>query len=165
MPSDTRIEPQGSRAKVGDEMEADRRERPAALQEQHADGPGASVQEAPHTIVKLRAAVDAAVSPGVACRPNRPLRRWKAPMPHGIADLMTNGPDNLALQQYLRRFDERQGRFEDAMQDLRVRMSSIEAQVTALRADMTHVLHRMDRMDERLLRIERRPDLADAPAG
>jgi len=76
---------------------------------------------------------------------------------------MTEGPDNLVLQ-YLRRFDERQARFENDMQDLKVRMSSIESQLTTLRTDVTHVLHRMDRMDERLLRIERRLDLADAPS-
>jgi len=76
---------------------------------------------------------------------------------------MSEAPDNLILQ-YLRRFDERQARFENDMQDLKVRMSSIEAQLTTLRIDVTHVLHRMDRMDERLLRIERRLDLADAPS-
>jgi hypothetical protein len=74
---------------------------------------------------------------------------------------MTDAPGNLVLQ-YLRRFDERQARFEDGVQDLKVRMSSIEQQLTTLRADVTHVLHRMDRMDERLLRIDRRLDLVDA---
>lgn len=74
---------------------------------------------------------------------------------------MTEGPENIVLQD-LRGFDERQARFEDGMQDLKARVSSIEGQVTALRADTTHVLHRIDRMDERLLRIERRLDRVEA---
>ena len=65
---------------------------------------------------------------------------------------MTEGPDNIVLQDS-RRFDERQARFEDGMQDLKPRLRSIEGQVTALRADTTHVLHRIDRMGERVLRI------------
>ena len=48
------------------------------------------------------------------------------------------------------------------MQDLKARMSSNDAQFTALRAFMTHIMHRIDRMDERLLRIERRLDLVEA---
>jgi hypothetical protein len=74
---------------------------------------------------------------------------------------MTDAPDNLVLQ-YLRRFDERQTRFQDGLQDLKVRMGSIEQQLTTLRTDVTHVLHLMDRMDECLLRIERRLDLVDS---
>ena len=73
---------------------------------------------------------------------------------------MVEEPDNLILQ-YLRRFDARLARLEEDMQDVKVRLGSIESQLTTLRVDMTQSLHRLDKMDERLLRIERRSGLAE----
>ena len=75
--------------------------------------------------------------------------------------LMAEEPGNLILQ-YLRRFDARLARLEDEMLDVKMRLSSIESQLTGLRVDVTHVLHRLDKTDERLLRIERRLDLVEA---
>lgn len=81
---------------------------------------------------------------------------------------MVEEPGNLILQ-YLRRFDARLARLEDDMLDVKMRLSSIESQIVGLhnemahvRGDVVHVLHRLDRTDERLLRIERRLDLVEA---
>ena len=80
---------------------------------------------------------------------------------------MAEKPDSLILQ-YLRRFDARLARLEDDMQDVKVRLGSIESQIVGLhtemshvRGDVVHVLHRLDKTDERLLRIERRLDLVE----
>ena len=57
----------------------------------------------------------------------------------------------------LRKLDERTERMAEDLHDLKVRMSSVAANVAAMN-------RRMDRFDERLDRIERRLQLADAPA-
>jgi chromosome segregation ATPase len=58
----------------------------------------------------------------------------------------------------LRKLDERTERMAEDLHDLKVRMSSIEANIAAMNG-------RMDRFDARLERIDRRLELADAPAG
>jgi chromosome segregation ATPase len=57
----------------------------------------------------------------------------------------------------LRRIDERTERMAEDLHDLKVRMSSVEANLAAMN-------RRMDRFESRLERIERRLELADAPA-
>jgi uncharacterized protein YceH (UPF0502 family) len=48
--------------------------------------------------------------------------------------------------------------------NLKVRMSGLEAEAGHVRLGLAEVNSRLDRLDERVARIERRLDLADAPA-
>jgi uncharacterized protein YutD len=48
--------------------------------------------------------------------------------------------------------------------NLKVRMSGLEAEARYVRLGLAEVNSRLDRLDERVARIERRLDLADAPA-
>jgi uncharacterized protein YutD len=48
--------------------------------------------------------------------------------------------------------------------NLKVRMSGLEAEAGYVRLGLAEVNSRLDRLDERVARIERRLDLADAPA-
>ena len=57
----------------------------------------------------------------------------------------------------LRRIDERTERMAEDLHDLKVRMSSVEANLAAMNRPM-------DRFESRLERIERRLELSDAPA-
>jgi predicted nucleic acid-binding Zn-ribbon protein len=68
---------------------------------------------------------------------------------------MSDEPDNLVLR-YLRRIDERTGRLETDMQDVKERLSSLSLQVTLARGDITRLEQRMDRGEERFDRIEKR---------
>jgi regulator of replication initiation timing len=45
--------------------------------------------------------------------------------------------------------------------DLKMRMASVEDHLSGLTVSMTHVTSRLDRLDERVARIERRLDLRD----
>jgi septal ring factor EnvC (AmiA/AmiB activator) len=56
----------------------------------------------------------------------------------------------------LRRTDERTEHMAEDLHDLKVRLSSVEANLIAMN-------RRMDRFETRLERIERRPELTDAP--
>jgi predicted nucleic acid-binding Zn-ribbon protein len=67
---------------------------------------------------------------------------------------MTEETENIVLE-LLRRVRGSQERSEADLSDLKLRMSAVEIQVSALNS-------RFDRFDERLTRIERRLDLADA---
>ena len=67
---------------------------------------------------------------------------------------MTEETENIVLE-LLRRVRNSQERSEADLSDLKLRMSAVEIQVAALNS-------RFDRFDERLTRIERRLDLADA---
>ncbi|HAO32909.1 MAG TPA: hypothetical protein PLP22_13740 [Candidatus Competibacter sp.] len=76
---------------------------------------------------------------------------------------------NLTLE-HLRRFNQKQDRTLQLIEDLRDRVSSLEIQssgigreLAGLRGDFARLEHRVDRMDQRLDRIERRLDLTDAP--
>ena len=51
------------------------------------------------------------------------------------------------------------------VQDLKTRMSANEDHLSGLTVSMAHVTSRLDRMDERLGRIERRLDLRDESEG
>ena len=67
---------------------------------------------------------------------------------------MAKEPDNLTLK-LLRRLDEKTDRLLDDMHDLKVR-------ITAVEEGLAGVHRRMDRLDERLERVERRLDLTEA---
>jgi predicted nucleic acid-binding Zn-ribbon protein len=74
---------------------------------------------------------------------------------------MSDEPDNVVLH-YLRRIDERTERLEGDMKDMKTRLTSVEEQVSLLRSDVVHVQHRLDKVEDRLGRIEKRLDLIDA---
>lgn len=67
---------------------------------------------------------------------------------------MAKEPDNLTLK-LLRRLDEKTGRLLDDMHDLKVCITVVEE-------GLAGVYRRMDRLDERLERVERRLDLTEA---
>jgi hypothetical protein len=68
---------------------------------------------------------------------------------------MAEKPENLLLE-YMRPFDARQARFEDALRDMSARLSSIEGYLATM--------HEIESLKARVDRIERRLDLADAPS-
>ena len=74
---------------------------------------------------------------------------------------MSDEPDSIVLR-YLRRIDERTERLEADMKDMKTRLTSVEEQVSLLRSDTVHVQHRLDRVEDRLGRIEKRLDLIHA---
>ena len=67
---------------------------------------------------------------------------------------MAEEPDNIVLV-LLRRIDERTERMAEDLQDLKVR-------VTAVEEGLAGVNRRLDRLDARVERIERRLELTDA---
>ncbi len=70
---------------------------------------------------------------------------------------MADEPDNLVLV-YLRRLDEKVDRLIDDVQDLKVRMTHVEE-------GLAGVNRRLDRLEVRVERIERRLDLVVVPEG
>jgi len=67
---------------------------------------------------------------------------------------MANEPDNVVLV-LLRKIDERTAWMADDLQDLKVRVTSVEE-------GLAGVNRRLDRLDTRVDRIERRLELTDA---
>jgi len=70
---------------------------------------------------------------------------------------MTEGPDNLVLQ-LLCKMDAKLDRVMDDVQDLKVRMTHVEE-------GLAGVNRRLDRLDIRVDRIEKRLELVDSPYG
>ena len=68
---------------------------------------------------------------------------------------MVDEPDNIVLQ-YLRRFDAKLDRVVDEMLDVKVRPTAVEE-------GLAGVNRRLDRLEIRVERIERRLDLVDQP--
>jgi predicted nucleic acid-binding Zn-ribbon protein len=68
---------------------------------------------------------------------------------------MVDEPDNIVLM-YLRRMDEKLDRLLDDVRDLKVRMTAVEEGVAG-------VNRRLDRLEVRVDRIERRLELTDQP--
>ena len=73
---------------------------------------------------------------------------------------MSDQPENLMLI-YLRRIDERTDRIETDLRDVKRRMTSLEEQTANLYHSYAGVQVRLDRIDSRVERIERRLDLAE----
>jgi len=74
---------------------------------------------------------------------------------------MADEPENLTPRMF-RQIDAKLDIIMDRVHDLTARMSSVEDQLVGLRPDFVHLEHRIDRFDDRLLRFERRLDLAEA---
>ena len=74
---------------------------------------------------------------------------------------MSGEPDNLILV-YLRRLDEKMDRLTLAVADIGRRVTSLESKVALIHGDFAAQSERIDRMELRLERIERRLDIVDA---
>ncbi len=81
---------------------------------------------------------------------------------------MSDEPENLVLV-YLRRLDAKMERMADDMQDVKQRLSALEIGQARIRQDLAElyaayagVQVRLDHIDSRFDRIERRLDLQDA---
>jgi len=70
---------------------------------------------------------------------------------------MAEKTDNIILE-YLRRFDGRQARFEDALRDMSARLSSIESYLATMHGDVARHGGEIESVKARLDRIERRLD-------
>jgi uncharacterized coiled-coil protein SlyX len=73
---------------------------------------------------------------------------------------MTDGPDNLVLR-ILRQIDERTARMSDRLDMLTERMGSVEHKPALWVTDQATTNSRLDGLDNRLARIERRLELID----
>ena len=73
---------------------------------------------------------------------------------------MTAEEHNLVLE-HLRHIRARVDRTAEDVQDLKVRMASIETKLAHMHADDVNQIHRIDRIEVRLERIEQRLDLYD----
>ena len=80
---------------------------------------------------------------------------------------MADDPDNLILV-YLRRLDQRLERMETVLSEHGRRLTRIEEGIARVRRDqagdaetVAHLQAQVDRMGEKLARIERRLDIAD----
>ena len=74
---------------------------------------------------------------------------------------MSGEPDNLILA-YLRRMDEKLDRVVSSVADLGRRVTSLESKVVLLHGDFAAQSERIDRIDVRLDRIERRLEIVPA---
>ncbi|WP_231621586.1 hypothetical protein [Sphingomonas sp. 37zxx] len=69
--------------------------------------------------------------------------------------------ENLVLEQ-LRRLNARFDKFELEVVDLKMRMTSADEHLGGIMMSVSGINNRLDRLDERVGRIERRLDLTDA---
>jgi outer membrane murein-binding lipoprotein Lpp len=74
---------------------------------------------------------------------------------------VSDAPDNLILV-YLRRIDEKVDRLASSVADLGRRVTSLETKVALLHGDFAAQSERIDRIDLRLERIERRLEIVHA---
>jgi predicted nucleic acid-binding Zn-ribbon protein len=74
---------------------------------------------------------------------------------------VSDAPDNLILV-CLRRLDEKLDRLVDSVADLGRRVTSMETKVALLHGDFAAQSERIDRIEIRLERIERRLDIVHA---
>ena len=72
---------------------------------------------------------------------------------------MADEPDNLILR-YLRRLDEKVDRLLDDMREVKQRLSSVEVSVAHLHGDFAEQSGRIDKLENRLDRIEHTPKSA-----
>ena len=73
---------------------------------------------------------------------------------------MTDEPDNLILA-LLRRMDAKLDRVIEDVQDLKIRMTSVEERLAGAELAIAGTHRRLDRIDARLDRFESRLDLVD----
>jgi archaellum component FlaC len=73
---------------------------------------------------------------------------------------MTENVENLTLQ-FMRRLDTRLDRLEHNIDDIKLRMTATEEHLASIMMSIAGVNSRMDKIDQRLTRVERRLDLTD----
>ena len=76
---------------------------------------------------------------------------------------MNTETENLVLE-HSRAIRADVGTLRDDMRDLRQRVSSMERHLVSIQSDVANIHQRLDTHGDRLARIERRLELADAPA-
>jgi hypothetical protein len=74
---------------------------------------------------------------------------------------MSDEPEDMTLR-LLRRIDERQARFEDALRDFRAELRAIKSYIGGLVTDQTTIAHRLEDIEAWRSRINRRLDLVDS---
>jgi division protein CdvB (Snf7/Vps24/ESCRT-III family) len=74
--------------------------------------------------------------------------------------VMTDNVESLILEQ-LRRLDQRFARMEDDMGDVKLRLTATEEHLGSLMMSVAGVNARLDKIDGRVQRIERRLDLTE----
>jgi septal ring factor EnvC (AmiA/AmiB activator) len=74
---------------------------------------------------------------------------------------MTDNVENMMLV-FLRRIDERLDRMEGDLGDIKLRMTASEEHLASMMMSLAGVNSRMDKIDARLVRIERRLELTEA---
>lgn len=67
-------------------------------------------------------------------------------------------PTNIILE-HLRRFDARQGRFEDELHDISARLASIESYLATMHGDVARHDGEVEAIKAQPVRIERRLDI------
>jgi hypothetical protein len=83
------------------------------------------------------------------------MRAWRTEV------VVSDAPDNLILV-YLRRIDEKLDLLVDRVADFGRRVTSLETKVALLHGDFAAQSERIDRIDLRLERIERRLEIVHA---
>jgi archaellum component FlaC len=74
---------------------------------------------------------------------------------------VTDNVENMTLV-FLRRIDERLDRIEGDLGDIKLRMTASEEHLASMMMSLAGVNSRMDKIDVRLTRIERRLELTEA---
>jgi archaellum component FlaC len=74
---------------------------------------------------------------------------------------VTDNVENMTLV-FLRRIDERLDRIEGDLGDIKLRMTASEEHLASMMMSLAGVNSRMDKIDARLTRIERRLELTEA---
>jgi DNA-binding FrmR family transcriptional regulator len=74
---------------------------------------------------------------------------------------VTDNVENMTLV-FLRRIDERLDRIEGDLGDIKLRMTASEEHLASMMMSLAGVNSRMDKIDARLVRIERRLELTEA---
>ncbi len=74
---------------------------------------------------------------------------------------MTDNIENLTLK-FMRRLDTRLDRLETDIGDIKLRVTATEEHLASIMMSMAGVNSRMDKIDDRLLRVELRLELTDA---
>jgi predicted nucleic acid-binding Zn-ribbon protein len=74
---------------------------------------------------------------------------------------VTDNVENMTLK-FMRRLDTRLDRLENDIGDIKLRVTATEEHLASIMMSMAGVNSRMDKIDDRLSRVERRLDLTDA---
>jgi predicted nucleic acid-binding Zn-ribbon protein len=74
---------------------------------------------------------------------------------------MTDNVENLTLK-FMRRLDTRLDRLESDIGDIKLRVTATEEHLASIMMSMAGVNSRVDKIDDKLSRVERRLDLTDA---